>query len=119
MGREFFKELLDEQFYSTLTTFVGYVRRQQILISEIKSQAKKLQDKHWESMHRTTRSIASQSASMSSRNNRAVLHRTRGGLCSWLLRKYQVLLRSLPGLYRVTQRWFLSSVKIWRSSLLR
>ncbi|KAI9922771.1 hypothetical protein PsorP6_000859 [Peronosclerospora sorghi] len=32
------------------------------------------------------RSIASQSASMSSRNNRAVLHKSRGGLYSWPLR---------------------------------
>ncbi|KAI9915779.1 hypothetical protein PsorP6_008026 [Peronosclerospora sorghi] len=55
---------------------------------------------------------------MCSRNNRAVLHQSRGGLCSWLLRKYQVLLRSLPRLSKVTQRWFLSIVKLWRSSLL-
>ncbi|KAI9920461.1 hypothetical protein PsorP6_015557 [Peronosclerospora sorghi] len=52
--QEFFKALLDEQFYLTLTAFVGYLFRQQILILEIKSQAKKLQDTRWESMHRTS-----------------------------------------------------------------
>lgn len=52
--QEFFKVLLDEKFYTTLTTFVGYLRRQQNLISEMKTQAKKLQDTRWESMYRTS-----------------------------------------------------------------
>ncbi len=42
--QEFFKALLQEQFYSTLTAFIGYLRRQQNLISDMKTQAKNLQD---------------------------------------------------------------------------
>lgn len=53
--QEFFKTLLDDMFYSTLTAFIGYLRRQQNLISDMKSQAKKLQDTRWQSMHRTSK----------------------------------------------------------------
>lgn len=51
----FFKTLLDDLFYSTLTAFIGYLRRQQILIGEMGTQAKKLQDTRWESMYHTSK----------------------------------------------------------------
>ena len=52
--QEFFKALLDDMFYLALTVFIGYLRRQQNLISDMKTQAKKLQDTRWLSMHRTS-----------------------------------------------------------------
>ena len=49
----FFQKLLDDQFYLALTASITYFCRQQNLISEMKSQAKKLQDTCWESTRRT------------------------------------------------------------------
>ena len=52
--QDFSKKLLDEQFYSTLTAFIVYLRRKQNLISEMKSQVKKLRYTHWGSIRCTS-----------------------------------------------------------------
>ena len=48
--QRFFKNLLDEQFYSHLTTLISYLRRQQNLIKDMGTKAKKVADTRWESM---------------------------------------------------------------------
>jgi hypothetical protein len=46
----FFKHLIDEEFYSKMTGLISYLRRQQSLINQMKTQAKKVADTRWESM---------------------------------------------------------------------
>jgi hypothetical protein len=50
----FFKNLIDEQFYSHMTSLISYLRRQQSLIKEMKTIAKKIADTRWESMSKVT-----------------------------------------------------------------
>jgi hypothetical protein len=48
--QDFFKALMDEQFYGLLTGLISYLRRQQNLISDMKTKAPKVADTRWESM---------------------------------------------------------------------
>lgn len=48
--QSFFQDIMDEQFYSLLTGLISYLRRQQNLISSMKTKAKKISDTRWESM---------------------------------------------------------------------
>lgn len=45
-----FSKVMDEEFYTMLTGLISYLRRQQNLITEMKSQATKVADTRWESM---------------------------------------------------------------------
>jgi hypothetical protein len=50
----FFKDIMDEQFYSMLTGLISYLRRQQNLINDINTKAKKVADTRWESMSKVS-----------------------------------------------------------------
>jgi hypothetical protein len=52
--QKFYQELMDEQFYSSLTGLISYLRRQQNLIAEMKTQAPKVADTHWEFMSKVS-----------------------------------------------------------------
>ncbi|BBN17466.1 hypothetical protein MPTK1_7g14750 [Marchantia polymorpha subsp. ruderalis] len=45
----FFASLMDEQFYSSLTSLILYLRRQQNLINDLKTKAPTVSDTRWES----------------------------------------------------------------------
>ena len=46
----FFKAIMNEDFYSLLSGLISYLQRQQNLINEMKTKAKKVADIQWESM---------------------------------------------------------------------
>ena len=46
----FYKAIMNEEFYSLLTGLISYLRRQQNLINDMKTKAKKVADTRWESM---------------------------------------------------------------------
>ena len=46
----FFKAIMNEEFYTLLTGLISYLRRQQNLINDMKTKAKKVADTRWESM---------------------------------------------------------------------
>jgi len=48
--QKFFKHLLDDEFYTLLTGLISYLRRQQNLIKDMGTKAKKVADTRWESM---------------------------------------------------------------------
>ncbi|KAI9907255.1 hypothetical protein PsorP6_016695 [Peronosclerospora sorghi] len=48
--QSFFKATMDEQFYSWLNCLISYLRRQQTLITKMKTKAPKVADTRWESM---------------------------------------------------------------------
>ena len=48
--QRFFKNLMNEEFYSLLTSLISYLQCQQNLIKDMKTKAKKVADTRWESM---------------------------------------------------------------------
>ncbi|KAH6566146.1 hypothetical protein BASA60_009601 [Batrachochytrium salamandrivorans] len=54
-----FKASLDEKFYSTLTALIGHLRRQQTLISAMRSTCPKVADTRWISMESCTNWLTS------------------------------------------------------------
>ena len=50
-----FKPAFDGKFYSTLTSLIGYLWRQQNLSTEMQSTCHKVADTRWISMHSTTK----------------------------------------------------------------
>lgn len=48
--QSFFVSLMSDQFYSTLTSLIAYLRKQQKLIKDMKTKAPTASDTHWESM---------------------------------------------------------------------
>lgn len=52
--QSFFVSLMDEQYYSSLTSLISYLRRQQNLISSMKTKAPTVSDTRWESMSKVS-----------------------------------------------------------------
>lgn len=52
--QKFFHNVMDEKFYVTMTSLIGYLRKQYSLINEMKSRAAKLCNTRWESMTKVT-----------------------------------------------------------------
>ena len=50
----FFKAIMNDGFYSLLTGLISYLRRQQNLINDMNTKAKKVADTRWESMSRVS-----------------------------------------------------------------
>ena len=52
--QKFYKSIMDERFYGYLTGLIGYLRRQQNLIKEMKTQVKTVADTRWESISKVS-----------------------------------------------------------------
>ena len=52
--QHFFLKLMTDTFYGQLTALISYLRRQQNLISEMRTKAPKVADTRWESMSKVS-----------------------------------------------------------------
>ena len=55
---KFYKSIIDNSFYGYLTGLIGYLRRQQNLFKEIKTQVKTVANTRWESISKASILIA-------------------------------------------------------------